>query len=542
VIVSNTKQVINRLLSDSLRCSYQNKPDKIAVIEADESYTYSDLYLQSTQLAHRLIERGVIKGDRVAIFLDNSWQAIVSIYATMYAGGVFVVINPQTKAGKLQYILEDCESKVLITARKYKKVVSPAIKNNSFLNGIVIKNFEQGCFSTDIPCEAFDGSEQNTAEPNTPKKRAQLDLVRVIPTDLAALIYTSGSTGFPKGVMQTHQSMFFTAWSLIEYLRMDENDRIFLVLPIAFDYGLYQVLISVNLGATIILEQSFAYPAKIYTRIEETQPTVFPAVPTMYAHMIAAYQREPISFPSIKTITNTAAALHVDSVPWLHKIFPNALIFKMYGLTECKRVCYLEPELIDEKTSSVGKAIPGTETFLLSEDGKPVAANEPGILHVRGPHVMAGYWHQPERTEKMLIDGILPGEKVLCTHDIFKMDDEGYLYFVSRSDDIIKSKGEKVSPTEVENILLKLDAVLEAAVVGIADETSGQSIVAFIVQDEKNNLNSKKIRMHCSNNMESFMVPSFIIFIDEMPKSPNGKIDKKLLVTKAETANANRRS
>ena len=530
--VSNTKRVINRLLSDSLRCSYQNQPEKIAVIEADESYTYSDLYLQSTQLAHRLNERGLSKGDRVAIFLDNSWQTIVSIYATMYAGGVFVVINPQTKAGKLQYILEDCESKVLITARKYKKVVSPAINNNSFLSAILIKNYEQGCFSTDIPCEAFDGSEQ----------RAPLDLVRVIPTDLAALIYTSGSTGFPKGVMQTHQSMFFTAWSLIEYLRMDENDRIFLVLPIAFDYGLYQVLMSVNLGATIILEQSFAYPAKIYTRIEETQPTVFPAVPTMYAHMIAAYQREPISFPSIKTITNTAAALHVDSVPWLHKIFPNALIFKMYGLTECKRVCYLEPELIDEKTSSVGKAIPGTETFLLSEDGKPVAANEPGILHVRGPHVMAGYWHQPERTEKMLVDGNLPGEKVLCTHDIFKMDDEGFLYFVSRSDDIIKSKGEKVSPTEVENILLKLESVLEAAVVGIADKTSGQSIAAFIVSEDKNNQNSNKIRMHCNNNMESFMVPSFIIFIDEMPKSPNGKIDKKRLVKKAEAANTNKRS
>jgi len=336
--------------------------------------------------------------------------------------------------------------------------------------------------------------------------------------------------------------MFFTAWSLIEYLRMDENDRIFLVLPIAFDYGLYQVLMSVNLGATIILEQSFAYPTKIYTRIEETQPTVFPAVPTMYAHMIAAYQREPISFPSIKTITNTAAALHVDSVPWLHKIFPNALIFKMYGLTECKRVCYLDPELIDEKTSSVGKAIPGTETFLLSEDGKPVAANEPGILHVRGPHVMAGYWHQPERTEKMLVDGNLPGEKVLCTHDIFKMDDEGFLYFVSRSDDIIKSKGEKVSPTEVENILLKLESVLEAAVVGIADKTSGQSIAAFIVSEDKNNQNSNKIRMHCNNNMESFMVPSFIIFIDEMPKSPNGKIDKKRLVKKAEAANTNKRS
>jgi len=245
--------------------------------------------------------------------------------------------------------------------------------------------------------------------------------------------------------------------------------------------------------------------------------------------MISAYKREPFSFPSITKITNTAAALSADFVPWLHKIFPNALIFKMYGLTECKRVSYLEPELVDIYPSSVGKAIPGTEVYLLTEDGEPVKTNEPGVLYIRGPHIMAGYWKQPERSEKMLKPGKLPGEKVLCTHDLFRMDENGLLYFISRSDDIIKTRGEKVSPTEVENTLLKLDGIKEAAIIGVTDDILGQIIVAFIVLDRDISLNTKKIKMHCTKNLEAFMVPKDVIFLDVLPKSSNGKIDKNKL-------------
>jgi len=351
----------------------------------------------------------------------------------------------------------------------------------------------------------------------------------IIPNDLAALIYTSGSTGNPKGVMQTHGSMVFAAGSLIEYLRLAASDRILCVLPLAFDYGLYQLLMTIQLGATLVLERSFTYPAQIFARMREQSVTVFPGVPTIYAMLISAHGREPLSFPSVTRVTNTAAALPDDFVTKLHEIFPNALVYKMYGLTECKRVCYLEPELADSKPGSVGRAIPGTEIYLLSPDGQPVPPGENGILYVRGPHVMVGYWNRPDLSDHMLKPGKLPGERVLCTQDFFRMDADGFLYFVGRSDDIIKTRGEKVSPAEVENTLHGIPGVREAAVIGIPDALLGEAIRAYVVIEPDSGLNDKQLRVACAAKLENFMVPKEFVFIAEMPKTATGKVSKKLL-------------
>jgi len=346
---------------------------------------------------------------------------------------------------------------------------------------------------------------------------------------LAALIYTSGSTGFPKGVMMTHQSMVFTSWSLIEYLRLTSDDSIMLVLPLSFDYGLYQLIMAITIGGTIIIEHSFNFPPTIFNQIEKLKPKVFPGVPSIYAMMIATHKKTGIKFESIQKITNTAAALPAEFISDLKKIFPNSLIFTMYGLTECKRVCYLEPELIDLKPHSVGKAIPGTEVFILSSEGKPVLPGETGILHVRGPHVMAGYWNNEELSNEMLKPGLLPGEKILNAHDLFKMDEEGFLYFQGRNDDIIKTRGEKVSPIEVENTIYQLSGIKEVAVFGHPDLILGESIIAFITCHEQISFNEKEIQQHCIKSLEPFMVPRKIVFLSEMPKSGNGKIDKSEL-------------
>jgi acyl-coenzyme A synthetase/AMP-(fatty) acid ligase len=239
-----------------------------------------------------------------------------------------------------------------------------------------------------------------------------------------------------------------------------------------------------------------------------------------------------LNFPCIKKITNTAAALPAKTIPDLKEVFPEALIFKMYGLTECKRVCYLEPELIDEKPGSVGKAIPGTEVFLLSPEGEPVPSGTPGILHVRGPHVMLGYWNNEKLSKEMLRPGNLPYERILCTNDWFRTDEDGFLYFLSRNDDIIKTRGEKVSPVEVENVIYKNKNVKEAAVVGIPDEIMGEAIVAFVTTYDAG-LTEKEIQKVCMENLEIFMIPSKVVFLENMPKSANGKIDKKVLTKMA---------
>jgi len=232
-------------------------------------------------------------------------------------------------------------------------------------------------------------------------------------------------------------------------------------------------------------------------------------------------------------VTNTAAALPAAFQQQLHEVFPNALIYRMYGLTECKRVCYLEPELADSKTESVGKAIPGTEVFLLTAEGEPVPPGETGILHVRGPHVMLGYWKQPELSARMLKAGKLPGERVLCTQDWFRMDEEGFLYFVGRSDDIIKTRGEKVSPVEVENVLHGMPGIREAAVVGVADTLLGQIIRAYVALEPGAKLTDKEIIKYCLSHLENFMVPKEVVFLPELPKTNTGKISKKTLGDKA---------
>jgi acyl-CoA synthetase (AMP-forming)/AMP-acid ligase II len=511
-----------RLLGEALLISARKTPSKTAIIIKEKEFSYASLKESAEKLACHILNKGIQKGDRVAIYMNNSWECIVSIYGAMLAGTVFLVINPQTKANKLNFILHDSGAKILISENLLKNELSQALLDTKDIQEVIISGD-----STKIIDQPYFASE--SFENILSSINAGANFPNIIPNDLAALIYTSGSTGFPKGVMMTHQSMVFTSWSLIQYLRLSEEDRILLLLPLAFDYGLYQLLMAITIGGSLVVEQSFIFPASVYKQMELHKPTVFPGVPTIYAMMIATHKKTGLSFDSIKTVTNTAAALPVEFVPDLKKIFPNALIYKMYGLTECKRVCYLEPELVDLKPTSVGKAIPGTEVYLLSPDGNPVSPGEPGILHIRGPHVMVGYWNREDLTKEMLKPGKLPCEMVLCSNDWFKMDEEGFLYFQGRNDDIIKTRGEKVSPVEVENVIYKIDGIKEVAVIGVPDEVMGESIVAFVTTYDHNNLCEKDVQKECSTQLEMFMVPKKIIFLNEMPKSPNGKFDKKEL-------------
>ncbi len=513
---------VRRLLQDSLTIACKTHPEKIVAIDDDRAYTYAELFKQSQNIARHLRKRGFQRGGRGAIFIENSWNILTSIYGVLYAGGTFLVINHLTKQDKLAYMLKDCEASFLLSDSMVSRHFVPAVAGNSHLKEIIYAGEIIESFGP-IPLTRFD--EVHTSfEGEFPELSCES-----INLDLAALIYTSGSTGDPKGVMMTHQSMVFTSDSLVEYLRLDADARIMSFLPFAFDYGLYQILMAVRLGASIVIGKSFAFPGQIFELLRESQATVFPGVPTVYSTLVNMYKKTPFSFPFVDRVTNTAAALPVDYIPTLKKIFPNALIFKMYGLTECKRVCYLEPELIDTHASSVGKAIPGTEVMLLDESLNPVAANEDGILYVRGAHVMRGYWNKPGQTREMLVTGILPQEEVLCTHDRFSRDEDGFLYFKGRTDDIIKARGEKVSPVEVENALYSISGVREAAVIGVPDPVEGEYVKAFVSLDPGCDLQPRQLRQHCIAKLENFMVPRDVVIMVELPKTDSNKISKKEL-------------
>jgi long-chain acyl-CoA synthetase len=504
-----------RLLHDALLQRGKETGDRTALVVDGRSYAFREVLDASQRLAGALLSRGIARGDRVALQLENSWACVTAIFGTLIAGGVFVLVNPQTRANKLGFMLRDCGARVLIA--------------ESALEGVYLEALQGLEQPPVVLCTGKCNGPAESLEAAMAAAQPLAEAVPVIPLDLATIIYTSGSTGSPKGVMQTHQAMVFTTGSLIEYLRLSQDEKILCVLPLSFDYGLYQLLMAVALGACLVLERSFTFLGQVMDRIRDEQATVFPGVPTIFATLLAAHRRAALSFPSVTRVTNTAAALPDEFSSGLREIFPNALIYKMYGLTECKRVSYLEPELIDSKPGSVGKAIPGTEVYVLSAEGRPLPPGEVGILYVRGPHVMAGYWNRPDLTDAMLKAGKLPGERVLCTHDLFRMDHEGYLYFVGRTDDIIKTRGEKVSPIEVENALHRIPGVREAAVVGVPDEMLGQAVRAYVVADPSAGLTVQSLRADSAAFLEPYMVPTQVILCDSLPRNPNGKVDKRSL-------------
>jgi amino acid adenylation domain-containing protein len=510
------------LVHEFLRFSTTKYPDKEALICGDQRYTYDQLNTLSDNLAQNLMSHGLQRHERVIVFLDNSAETVIALFGILKAGGAFVIVNGALKAAKLSYIARDSGSTFLISHSNKVKIVAEA--------------------SNDVPenCQFVWIGERTKIEDDLKEKslywdqllippQKPLSFPRIIDSDLATLIYTSGSTGDPKGVISSHHNMISAARSIVQYIENRPEDIIIDTLPLSFDYGLYQVIMTVLFGGTVVIEQSFMFPIKILQTIEKEKVTGFPIVPTIVAFLLNMPSFANFNLSSLRYMSNTGSALPVSHIQKLKELFPQVKMYSMYGLTECKRVSYLPPDDLEKKPGSVGVPMPNCEVFIVDEAGNELPAGENGELVIRGSNVMRGYWNSPELTARTYGEGKLPGEKLLYSGDIFRKDEDGYLYFVGRKDDLIKTKGERVSPKEIENILCHHQAVADAAVIGVPDEILGSAIKAFIVTKSQNSLGEKDILKHCKENMEIFMVPKYVEFIDELPKTPNGKIDKKLL-------------
>jgi amino acid adenylation domain-containing protein len=497
-----------------LERSAEKSPEKTALVCGSRRLTYIEIERQSNRLAHALIRQGVRRGDRVAVQLENSPEAVVAVFAILKAGAIFLVIHPSTKAEKLAYILNDCRACALVTDSARIAGLEQQLSGLSHLKSIVLADAE------------WDRIVGDSVSPDTPPEKQCIDI------DLAALIYTSGSTGRPKGVMLTHLNIVSAATSITTYLENTPDDVIVNVLPLSFDYGLYQVLMAFQIGGTLVLERSFTYPRAVLETVIREKVTGLPLVPTMAA-ILLQMDLSTYRFPALRYITNTAAALPVHQIAQLRKMFPHVKIYSMYGLTECKRVSYLPPDQIDIRPKSVGKAIPNEEVYIVDERGQRVGPGTVGELVIRGSNVMKGYWGLPEETEKVLKPGPVPGERVLYSGDLFQMDEEGYLYFVGRKDDIIKTKGEKVSPREVEEVLYGLEGIAEAVVVGVPDPVLGEAVKAVVTLRAGSAISEQEILRHCSRHLEDFMIPKFVEFRAALPKSANGKISRRELASSA---------
>jgi amino acid adenylation domain-containing protein len=509
------------LLQDYLHHSARRLPGKVALVCGGERLTYAEIEARSNALAHALIEGGVSRGDRVIIFADNSPETVIAFWAVLKSNAVVCIVNPLTRADKLAYLINDCRPAALITdAHLFPAWREPSC--SSHVKMVIVSGRLDGKAPRISRLQRWDEALAHGGGTRPPARRN-------IDVDLAAIIYTSGSTGEPKGVMLTHRNMLTAASSISSYLEIGDDEVILNVLPMAFDYGLYQMIMAFRQGARLVLERSFAYPAQVIERMVAEGVTGFPGVPPIFAILSEMATLRTQDFSSIRYVTNTTAALPLKHIQVLKGLFPRARIYSMYGLTECKRCTYLPPEDLDRKPGSVGIAIPNTEMWIVDDFGHKVPPGTIGQLVIRGATVMKGYWEKPEATARMLKPGPLPGEMVLHTGDYCRMDDEGYLYFIGRGDDIFKSGGEKVAPKEIETVLYDIPGVREAAVVGIPDEVLGRAIKAYVVLEHGAALTERDVKRYCRDKLETFFVPRHVEFVAELPRTDTGKIKKTAL-------------
>lgn len=493
--------------------------NKVAVILAKQQVTYGELWHKVECLAAEFIDDGMQKGERVVICTGNRLETIVGFWAVTLAGGVVCIISDEQQTEKIEYVVNDSEASFFVsTDAVLRNIESKLLHKDSLLRAV---------FSIDSEnLDAF-GEDHNVKLYREIDHEHLYTKHNVITQDLATIIYTSGSTGEPKGVMMTHGNMMCARDSVNEYLENREEDIFASALPLSFDYGLYQMIMSLSIGATLLLEKDMVWPLQFMKNIIKQKATNLAAVPLLVDLFTQYSGIFNYTFEDIRYVSNTGAALGPKHFDAMEDLFPNAVVFSMFGLTECKRCTYLPPADLKEKQGSVGIAIPNTEISVVNDEGQLCKPFEVGQLLIRGETIMQGYWKKPDKTAEKL--GIHPvyGGKCLYTGDYGFLDEDGYFFFKGRMDEVFKIRGRKLVPKEVEDVLSKIEGMKESAVICI-DLNGDIKVVCFLVFDEAL-CSVDAVRTVLKSELEAFQIPSDFVVISSMPRSLNGKIDKQKL-------------
>ena len=497
------------------------RPDKEALVDKDRRFSFAELEAGARTLAARLAEAGIARRDRVAIYLDKSYEEAAAIFAASMADGVFVPINALLKPLQVGHIVSDCQVRFLVTTAARWEGLRDALEHLGTIERVFLVDEAKGD-DPRVLGRAFSGEAAFT-----PPEAC-------IGEDLAAILYTSGSTGRPKGVMLSHRNLLAGSRIVSKYLGITSEDRILSILPFSFDYGLNQLVTAVEQGGTIVL-LTFRFGDEIVRAIVKERVTGLAGVPTIWAVLTqAAPSIYKTKIETLRYVTNSGGAVPSETVKKLRETLPSTQVFLMYGLTEAFRSTYLPPSELDRRPTSMGKAIPECEIFLVDAEGKRCGPGEQGILVHRGPTVSLGYWNRPEETAHALRKNPLlsehEGADVVCwSGDLVRMDEEGFFYFVGRNDAMIKSAGFRISPTEVEEVLMATKRLAQAAVIGVSDATMGERVHAVVVAAPDAPPEKEPLLAHAARELPAHMVPRDVEFVAELPRSPNGKIDYKRL-------------
>lgn len=514
--------IMDFLIHHMMRASAVRFADKAVLVDKENRFTFEAAAKKIAGLADGLRQAGLQRGDRVGIYLETSVLQAISIFGVSHAGGVFVPINGLLFPDQVMHIAGDCQMKGLITSRDKVDSLASVLKNIPSLNFVVVTDAGE---MSEIGQRVYDLDEFFALV--APQSWKDWNIGK----DLAAILYTSGSTGKPKGVMLSHEQVMAGSSIVSDYLGITSSDRIIGVLPLSFDAGLNQLMTAVQQGGTYV-PMSFVFAREIVKMLQRENITGMAGVPTLWSLMAQPSSGlDKHDLPQLRYITNTGGRMPQTVLNALRKALGKTQVFLMYGLTEAFRSTYLPPEELGRRPTSMGKAIPNTEVLVVNEHGQPSKPGEVGELVHRGPTVSMGYWGQPELTAKVLrphpfLPPELGGEEKVCySGDLVKMDEEGFLYFVGRRDNMIKSSGFRISPTEVEEVLFQSGILREAAVVGIPDGTLGHLIKAYVAPRDGESVSAGALLSFCAERMPRYMVPKNIEVLDALPKTTSGKVD-----------------
>ncbi len=466
------------------------RPERVALITEGEQHTYRELQAHVDGVARALAERGVTKGDRVGILADNGLFWVASYLGTLALGAVAAPFAPSLHPVKLGELARAAGCKAFCLAPKYRRLAAALPAGTPVLE---------------------------TSSPAAPFTPVDVDDRR----DLASLMFTSGSTGAPRAVMVSHRNILVNTLGIIEYLELDERERILDVLPFHYCFGTSLLHTHLRVGGTVVIHNGFVYPQLVLDQMERTACTGLAGVPSTYQILLRSSDFRHRSFPALRKLQQAGGKLPDVFIQELRASFPGARYYLMYGQTEATaRLSYLPPERLQDKLGSIGRGMPGVDLRVLRQDGSPAAVGEVGELVARGESIALGYWHDPEQTAQVFRDGLL------WTGDLARTDEDGYLFIVDRARDFLKPSGHRTAAKEIEDYLVAIPEVVEAAVIGVPDDVLGEAAKAFLVLRRGAPLGAHEILEHCRSVMPSYMVPREIVLLRSLPLGSSGKVAK----------------
>jgi acyl-CoA ligase (AMP-forming) (exosortase A-associated) len=514
------------LLHQLIRDSAQVTPDAPALLFKQETLSYRALQEAVDRVASGLRALGVHRDERVGVYLPKQFETVAAMFGSMAAGGVFVPINPILKPDQVGHILRDCATSILVTSPDRARLLRDTLAGCPDLVRVIVTGDEGPGLSSEqsIP---ISGWKQLLGRAQTPE-------LRRIDSDMAAILYTSGSTGRPKGVVLSHRNMLAGAESVASYLHNRAGDRLLAVLPFSFDYGLSQLTTAFLHGASVVL-MDYLLPRDVIRAVARYQVTGLAAVPPLW-NQLADLPWPEEAVACLRYITNSGGAMPVATTEQLKASLPDTDIYLMYGLTEAFRSTYLSPEQVGSRPESMGKAIPNADIMVVRPDGSECGTDQAGELVHRGALVALGYWGDKEKTDIRFRpapgqpDGLPNPEIAVWSGDQVRRDADGYLYFIGRNDEMIKTSGYRVSPGEIEEVVFGMAGVKQAVAFGAAHPQLGSGIV-LVVQTLSASPDIDAVLAHCRVHLPMFMLPGHVEIVAELPRNPNGKIDRKSLST-----------